>query len=215
MKTKHQRTLDLIFQHPLAHNLGWDDAEELLAQVGQVTHARNGNLKVSVGARTTVFPPRAPHENLSPGQVAQFRRLLRGTLAIKPASGTRRQLVVIDLMKARVFELGDTTEPMLVTNAYEHTRKQRSHSAHTYPEDNPRPVLGPFFADVAGLLAPDSRVVLFGGGKGSSNVAERFADWIEEERPELAARLVGVETVDVTHMADGELVDRARREFAD
>jgi len=64
-----------------------------------------------------------------------------------------------------------------------------------------------FFDDVAATLA-DGREILI-AGPGTAKTA--FSHHLEERHPELARRVVGVETMD--HPSDGELLSFARRYF--
>ena len=53
----HLRTYNTIFQHPISHNLGWQDVHGLFRHLGQVEEEANGNLKVTRNGETLVLHP--------------------------------------------------------------------------------------------------------------------------------------------------------------
>jgi hypothetical protein len=54
----HLRTYNTIFQHPISHNLGWQDVHALFRQLGQVEEEPNGNFKVTRNRPAPRMSPR-------------------------------------------------------------------------------------------------------------------------------------------------------------
>jgi len=114
-------------------------------------------------------------------------------------------IVWLDHLTARVITFSDgegKTIPIESQSTHRqlHRKSGKPGSGHA-PDD------AAFFEDVAAVVA-DVREVLI-TGPGTAKVA--FKKHVDERHPDLARRIVGVETVD--HPSDGELTAYARKYF--
>jgi pimeloyl-ACP methyl ester carboxylesterase len=55
LSTSDQRVLARIFQHPLSHNLSWREALGLMATLGSVSHAHDGDVVLRIGHAESRF----------------------------------------------------------------------------------------------------------------------------------------------------------------
>ncbi len=73
----HQRTLAMLFEHPLNHNIEWPDVLHLLESLGTVSEGGKGSLHVTVNGQTTVLHP-PKHKDLKDSeQLMEIRHFLR------------------------------------------------------------------------------------------------------------------------------------------
>lgn len=77
MSTKHERTHEAIFAHPISMNLHWRDVEHLLESLGGVLEpAHGGRVKVHLNGEEHTF--HVPHTKTlsSREEVVQLRHFL-------------------------------------------------------------------------------------------------------------------------------------------
>ena len=76
VKTRHRRTLALIFAHPTSANVQWRDVEALFIELGADVSQREGSrVAVVLLGEVRVFRPH-PSPNTDKGAVAAIRRWL-------------------------------------------------------------------------------------------------------------------------------------------
>jgi hypothetical protein len=76
LTSHHRATLEKIFQHPVAHNLEWNDVYSLLNVVAEVEEKHDGKYTVSLnGHSETIEKPK--HKDLEVQEVIDVRRLLK------------------------------------------------------------------------------------------------------------------------------------------
>jgi hypothetical protein len=79
----HERTLEQLFQHPVAHNVEWRDVVRLLEAVGSIQEEHNGKLRVEIHGQTTVLH-RPRHKDLADvEQLVEIRHFLERA-GVKP-----------------------------------------------------------------------------------------------------------------------------------
>ncbi len=209
----HLHTFQAIFQHPLSHNLAWRDVHALLAELGQATPEANGHLKLTRHGETLVL--HAPHgKDLGGDEAMSLRRFLERSEAAAPdATGAEAHwLLVIDHQEARVFraELQGAVPQRITPHPSEKYFRNAKHSQMT-SRGKERPDPNTFFAPVAEALGGAGKVLIFGAGAGMSSEAEQFIAWAKVHRPEVAARIVGSQAVDESHLSADELLAKARQ----
>ena len=72
----HQRTLGMLFQHPMAHSIEWKDIVTLLESLGTTTQGGHDTLHATVN-NVTVVLHRPKHKDVPQEQVMQLRHFLR------------------------------------------------------------------------------------------------------------------------------------------
>lgn len=77
MKTKHQKTLALIFSRPVSGNIQWRDIEALFVKLGAVVSEREGSrVAVVLFNEVRVFHRPHPSPSADRGAVASIRKWL-------------------------------------------------------------------------------------------------------------------------------------------
>ena len=70
-----RRTLDAIFHHPAAHNLGWMDALDLLTHLGSAEEKADGKYSLTINGKHVVF--HKPHnKQLDAHEISELRHYL-------------------------------------------------------------------------------------------------------------------------------------------
>ena len=78
MKRKHQKTLELIFSHPVSANIKWHDIESLLTVLGAELIEREGSrVEVFLFGEVRVFHRPHPRPDTDKGAVASIRKWFR------------------------------------------------------------------------------------------------------------------------------------------
>jgi hypothetical protein len=78
MKRKHQKTLGLIYSHPISSNIKWRDIEALLVELGAEISEREGSrVGIKLFSDRRVFHRPHPSPNTDKGAVANIRQWLR------------------------------------------------------------------------------------------------------------------------------------------
>jgi len=78
MKRKHQKTLELIFSHPVSANIKWRDIETLFTELGAEISGREGSrIGVRLFGDRRVFHRPHPSPSTDKGAVASIREWLK------------------------------------------------------------------------------------------------------------------------------------------
>ena len=72
----HERTLGMLFEHPLSHNIEWRDVVQLLAAIGTTKEGGHDTLHATVNDKTVILHG-THHKTLGSEQVMQLRHFLR------------------------------------------------------------------------------------------------------------------------------------------
>lgn len=78
MKRKHQKTLELIFSHPVSANIKWHEIESLFTVLGAELIEREGSrVEVFLFGEVRIFHRPHPRPDTDKGAVASIRQWLR------------------------------------------------------------------------------------------------------------------------------------------
>jgi hypothetical protein len=80
----HQRTLEMVFEHPMSHNIEWRNIVSLLESIGTVVEGTHDALHVTVNDETVVLR-RPKHKDIPEEQLMQLRHFLRRA-GVEPAA---------------------------------------------------------------------------------------------------------------------------------
>jgi len=84
MKTKHARTLKLIFARPVSGNVKWPDVESLFKDLGaKIAEAEGSRVTVVLFGQVRVFHRPHPKPDTDKGAVASIRKWLEAN-GVKP-----------------------------------------------------------------------------------------------------------------------------------
>jgi hypothetical protein len=218
---RDQAVLDLIYHHPVAHNLLWHDVLRLLGHIGKAEQKHDGKWLFEVSGLQRTF--RNPHgDHLDPGEVVQLRDFLseagflansRGEPLLDGQDVARVKMVLIDHHEASVYDLRDgecihvaTVRPHDPHHFLHHLthRDQSRQQGQRAPED-------PAFYDslISALQGADA-AVLIGTATGASAAIEVLGKWLREERGRVPARIVEVTHANTSAYTVPELAKLAR-----
>jgi len=77
MKRKHQKTLALIFKHPVSANIQWKDVVSLLDALGANVEEREGSrVLISLNGKDMIQHRPHPSPSMDKGAVASMREFL-------------------------------------------------------------------------------------------------------------------------------------------
>jgi hypothetical protein len=215
-----RQTLDLLFAHPLARNLEWTDIAALFEKLGTVEHTANNESSIRVGTVTQKM--RRPHgKDLTAEEVMELRHFLtrvgwsiRQPLAPREAAD---MLLTIAHHEARLYhmDLRPTDPADQVIKPYDphHFLHHLAHKSQTR-EHGQRAAEDPSFYDrisqALAAAAPHGRIVVVGHGKGHSDAAHHFIEWVHLHHPETAHRLVGEVVADLSAITPPQLLALGR-----
>ena len=117
----------------------------------------------------------------------------------------RHAAVFIDHHEAKVYHVDlDSFDERTIASPHVHVHRHPKGAAekHEHPDD-----LAHFFVDVAKALKDAEQILLVG----PSTAKNQFVNYAKENDRALAAKIVGVETLD--HPSDGQLVAYAKKYF--
>lgn len=229
MKRQHQRTLEALFSHPLAHGLRASKVEALLHALGaDVTPLNGRRLRIRFpGGQDTWLEvgEGVHHPDLDPEAVLRVRHLLQeaGVTPGRPeAEGPRprgdqsRRLVIhLDHHRTDAFLLeGDAVEHAVLTphgvwgsgENLSH-RHDRDIAGQKAPRDHD------YLNRILQAMEGADAVLLLGHGTGESDMRQLLLAHVRRHRPDLMERLVGVETLASADPSEGQLLAVAREHF--
>ena len=84
MDSKHQKTLEAIFEKPERANILWRDVEALLIALGaEITDGNGSRRRVALKGVRAVFHRPHPHKETDKGAIKSVRRFLEAA-GVKP-----------------------------------------------------------------------------------------------------------------------------------
>ncbi len=211
----HLRTYNMLFQHPVSHNLGWHDVHALFRRIGRVEEVANGNLKVTRNGHTIVLHPALAKDVGDTEEVLRLRHFVERSGEPTDAGDAAHWLLVIDHREARIFSPksgGGVTLQILPPEPSEHFNHAPDSKDFSRGKERPDPKT--YFKPVAEALGSAGPILVFGQGTGMSSEMDRFVAWTKVHHPELAERIVGTQVVDEHHLSPGQLREKARAFFA-
>jgi hypothetical protein len=72
----HQRTLGMLFEHPMTHNIEWRQVVHLLQSLGTAVDGTHDSLHVTINNEAVVLR-RPKHKDLAEEQIIELRHFLR------------------------------------------------------------------------------------------------------------------------------------------
>ncbi len=77
LNTKHQKTLNAIFENPVKSNISWNDVETMLIALGaEVSEGSGSRVKVVFNEIRAVFHRPHPEKETDKGAIKSVRRFL-------------------------------------------------------------------------------------------------------------------------------------------
>jgi hypothetical protein len=122
-------------------------------------------------------------------------------------------IVVIDHAGAKVFctmpAPAGASAQEIARDASQHFRHQIDRKDHNADREESYPQDTAFFEQIALACKSGDRIVLTGHGKGQSNEAHDFSAFLATHHPDLAARVLPILNVDLSHITDNAFIGSA------
>ncbi len=78
LNSKHQKTLDAIFDNPVRSNISWSDIESMLIALGaEVSEGRGSRVRIALNDVRATFHRPHPEKETDKGAVKSTRRFLK------------------------------------------------------------------------------------------------------------------------------------------
>ena len=225
----HQRTLELIWAHPLSHSLRLGEVEALLLALGAEVQRRGQRLEIQFpsgprswihggggGLRQGDLDAEAVQRlrdllqqaDVSPQYPTPVPEGLRGDQAV-------RLVLVLDHRQARLLRLeGEAVDHALLKP---HGLWGGSENlSHRHDRDIPGqrvPLDHAYLEAIARSLEGADAVLLLGHGQGEADVRTLLLRHLRTHHPALLQRIVAIETVDTSALSEPQLLALAREQF--
>jgi len=213
----HLRTYNMIFQHPVSHNLEWRAVRSLMGRLGEVTEEPNGNLKVTRNGRTLVLHPHRTKDVAETEELMVLRHFIEESEGAPDAAAVDEAhwLLVIDHHEARIFrsETKDSV-PLRILPHKPEDYFRHAHNSKDFSRGQEKPDLNSYFDPVTRALEGTGPILIFGAGTGMASEMEQFVSWLGQNRPDAARRVIGSHVVDENHLTEGQLLAKARKFYA-
>lgn len=215
-------TIDLIYHHPLAHNLAWHDVLTLLGHIGKAEQKHDGKWLFEVNGLQRTFP--SPHgEHVEPDDVSKLRAFLseagfltdsRGEPYLGSHDTAPVKMVLIDHRAATVYELRDgacihvaTVQPHDPHHFLHHLthRDQPHYPGQRGPEDPS------FYDSLISALQGAETAVIIGTATGTSAAIEVLGNWLRAEHGRAPARIVEITQTNTSGHTVPELAQLAHQ----
>ncbi len=202
-------TYQTIFRHPVSHNLEWRSVISVFNHLGEVEEEPNGKMKFTRNGQTLTFHSRGKEVEVE--EIMHIRHFLESSE--KPTDGsdgkTNDVMVVLDHSGARIFQTGKEEAHIVPLDPSGHDQQVHNPKGDSGGKQGPLRKL--FHEALAARLRTADRILLIGDGQGASNEVDHFVTELKEHHhKDLAARIVGTEVADISHLTDGELASKCR-----
>ncbi len=221
-------TLETLFRHPVAHNLDWSDVVALFTRIGTIEAGSHDSSTFGVGGeRHHIAKPHG--KDLTVDDVMALRRILTRAgwspdqaAAVQPEEGKSAPtpleitdiLVVVEEAAARLYPLD-----LAVTDHKAHVIRPEDAllDRHLSGKDQGRDAEergneeAVFYEAIAKAVSQAARIVLIGHGKGHSNAAQQFGDYLKKHHPLVFARVVSQSSADLGALSAHHLLELGRR----
>jgi hypothetical protein len=213
-----RRTLEAIFKHPQAHNLGWIDVVELIGEIGTIDQNSSGEYELVVADKHHLI--HKPHtKELTGSAVVDLRHFLQdaGWSPDAPSEALKEPelvppilLVVVDHHGAKIYRIapaaGDPSaqeispyDPYRFLHHLTH-KGQSGEAGQRAPED------ATFYERIAKAAAMAGKIIVVGHGTGKSNAAEHLAQYLRTHHHEIYKRVVSELTADLSSITRPQLL---------
>jgi len=191
----------------------WEQAERDLRDHGKVAcHAEHR-------IQAVFAPDSVIHQRVSQRGTARKSTLFKKANAFMKSKITKPQggpdgvhfLVVIDHREARVYKSETPgTVPQSILPNDPHGFGRSLHYKQDDSNGQRKPELKSFYEAVAKALLGADQILIFGTGTGASSAMSQLLLDLQHNHHDLAARVVGTQTIDEHHLSENQLLAKAR-----
>lgn len=217
---RDQSVLDLIYHHPIAHNLLWHDVLRLVGHLGKAEQKHDGKWVFEVNGLQRTFP--RPHDDhMEPGEVAKLREFLNEAGFLANArdqpylDGNRPipvKMVLVDHHAASVYDLRDGARVLVATlrpNDPHHFLHHLTHRDQSRLHGQRAPEDPAFYESLISALQGAEVAVLIGTATGASAALEVLGKWLRAEHGRAPPRIVEVTHANTSALTVPELAQLA------
>lgn len=229
MNRHQQRTLEALFAHPLQHGIRSSRVEAMLRGLGaEVSELPDHRLRVRLPAGPETWIPAGPtphHRHLDAEAVMRLRQFLRqaGISPDQPrAEGpsprgdqSQRLVLLLSHRHTDAYRLeGDAVEhAVLRPHGLWGSDQNLSHRHERDLAGQRAPLDHDYLARISAAMRAADAVLLLGHGRGSSDLRQLLLRHLESHHRDLLDRIVAIETVDDSALAEAGVLALARLHF--
>jgi hypothetical protein len=195
----------------LPRNLSWSEAIELIQHLGTVEPHGGDEFAFLVGTQRAFFKRPHNHE-LGVEEVSRLRKFLKEAGPNRDSSRPaqpRRVIVVIDHHAAHIYQDLDGSRPEdeVTIRPYDpfHFHHHLIHRKEAHYRGERAPEETSFYEEIAQDLASANEIVLIGHGIGKSSAVEFLMNYLKTHHSEIAQRVRGMETADLSALSEPEI----------
>jgi hypothetical protein len=218
---RDRAVIDLIYHHPVAHNLPWRDVVTLFGHIGKAVQKHDGKWLLELNGQERTF--HTPHgEHVEPGEVVKLRDFLseagmltnaRGEPYLDGQHSAPVKMVIIDHHAAVIYDLRDGEcvqiatvhphDPHHFLHHLTHRDQSREHGQRA-PED------ASFYESLISALQGAEVAVLIGTATGASAAIDVLAKWLRAQHGRAPGRVVEITHTNTSAFTIPELAQLAR-----
>jgi hypothetical protein len=217
-----RRTLEAIFRHPSAHNLGWADVIALIGKIGEVDEKANSEFAFKVAGEQLQM--RKPHtKDLAGSEVIALRHFLvqAGWSLEAPPEATQQSaeaapilMVVVDHHEAKIYhvEVSADAAAKQEIKPYDphHFLHHLAHKNQDREQGQRAPEDPAFYKQIAQALATGGRIIVVGHGTGKSNAAHHLIEYLRVHDRAIHERIVREVIADLSSVTTPQLLELAQ-----
>lgn len=214
LSNQDQHTYDAIFRHPTSGNIEWHALMAMFNHLGEVVAEPNGKVKILLNGHALTLQQHG--KDVARDTIKDIREFLKLSEASDAAvAGVSNFLLVLDHSEARVYRAEDSNaEPA-------HIEPYDPHGSDKHvrdPHENARPYTTrlhhEFYQRILEALQDADSVLVFTNGVGSGGEFEHMIADLKKHPESFVDRIVGVESLDLNHLTQGQILAEARKRFA-
>lgn len=229
MQRHHLRTLAALYAHPLQHGVRVSKVEALLRALGaEVSELDGRRLKIVMpgGQETWIrLGCGIQSPDLDSEAMLRVRHLLQeaGVTAEHPepeaasprGDQSHRLVLHLDHHHTDVLQLeGDGVEHAVLKPHGGWAGHESLTHRHDRDEAGQRaPIDTEYLAQIVAAMAAADGVLLLGHGSGESDMRLVLLDYLQQHRPDLLDRIVGIDSLSMAHPSEAQILANAREHF--
>ncbi len=183
-------------------------------ELGDVVEESNGKFKFTRNGQTITLHPQGKEIEIE--EVMHIRHFLDGSAKPSPEASNPPQdlIVVIDHAGARIYRHGaEDKQPIHIEPIDPSGHDQQVHNSMGRSGKSEGPYRTQFYENVISKLEGADRILMVGDGHGSSSEIEHLVELMKERHPDLIKKIIGEETMDLSHTTEPEIHAKALEVF--
>jgi hypothetical protein len=217
------RTLEALFRHPTAHNLGWMDVIALLDKIGTVHRKPNAKFTLELAGEHYLLQ-KAHTKDLTSSEVVDLRHFLQraGWSAEAPSQAAARRnlepatlIVVVDHHGAKIYRIeansGEPSPHKITPHDPHHFLHHLTHKDQLREKGQRASEDPGFYRQIGDALAAAGSILVVGHGKGKSNAARHLVEYLRVHHRETYQRVVREVEAELSAIMTPQLLELAER----